>query len=61
MAIYRREKIWWYSFEFQGRRIQESSGFKNKKKAIDTESIRRAKLLERRAVANKVGQVQGIH
>jgi len=49
MAIYRRGKIWWYSFEFQGRRIQESSGFRNKKRAIDAESIRRTKLLERRA------------
>jgi hypothetical protein len=49
MAIYRRGKIWWYSFEFPGRRIQESSGFKNKKRAIDAESVRRAKLLERRA------------
>jgi integrase len=49
MAIYRRGKIWWYSFEFQGRRVQESSGFTNKKRAIDAESIRRAKLLERRA------------
>ena len=33
MAIYRRGKIWWYSFEFQGRRVQESSGFTNKKRA----------------------------
>jgi len=49
MAVYKRGKIWWYSFEFQGRRIQESSGFTNKKRAIDAESIRRAKLLERRA------------
>jgi integrase len=49
MAVYRRGKIWWYKFEFQGRRIQESSGFTNKKRAIDAEAIRRAKLLERRA------------
>src|SRR5271156_2779508 len=49
MAIYRRGKIWWYSFEFQGRRIQESSGFKNKKAAIRAESIRRTELLDRRA------------
>src|SRR5262244_660873 len=49
MAIYRRGKIWWYSFEFQGRRIQESSGFTNKKRAIDAESVRRTKLLEGRA------------
>jgi integrase len=49
MAIYKRGKVWWYSFEFQGRRIQESSGFTNKKRAIDAESLRRSRLLERRA------------
>jgi integrase len=49
MAVYRRGKIWWYKFEFQGRRIQESSGFTNKKRAIDAEAVRRTKLLERRA------------
>jgi integrase len=49
MAIYQRGKIWWYSFEFQGRRVQESSGFTNKKRAIDAMSIRRTELLERRA------------
>src|SRR5215472_11756052 len=49
MAVYKRGKVWWYTFEFQGRRIQESSGFTNKKLAIDAESIRRTKLLERRA------------
>jgi integrase len=49
VAVYRRGKVWWYSFEFEGRRIQESSGFTNKKRAIDAEAIRRAKLLERRA------------
>jgi integrase len=49
MAVYRRGKIWWYSFEFQGRRIQESTGFKNLKRAKDAEAIRRTDLLERRA------------
>jgi integrase len=49
MAIYRRGKVWWYSFEFQGRRVQQSSGFTNKKRAIDAMSIRRTELLERRA------------
>ena len=49
MAIYRRGKIWWYSFEFQGRRVQASSGFTNKKRAIDAAAIRRTELLERRA------------
>jgi integrase len=49
MSVYRRGKIWWYSFEFQGRRVQESSGFTTRKRAIDAESIRRTALLERRA------------
>ncbi len=49
MAIYRRGKVWWYSFEFQGRRVQQSSGFTNKKRAIDAMAIRRTELLERRA------------
>lgn len=49
MALYRRGKIWWYSFEFEGRRIQESTGFRNKKRAKDAESTRRTELLERRA------------
>jgi integrase len=44
-----RGKIWWYKFWFEGRRIQESSGFTNKRKAKDAEAVRRAKLLERRA------------
>jgi integrase len=49
MAIYRRGKVWWYNFEFQGRRVQESSGFTNKKRAIDAMAVRRTELLERRA------------
>jgi integrase len=49
MTLYRRGKIWSYSFEFEGRRIQKSTGFKNFKRAKDAESIRRADLLERRA------------
>jgi integrase len=49
MAIYRRGKIWWYGFEFEGRRIQESSRFKNKTAALRAEAKRRAELLDRRA------------
>jgi integrase len=49
MAIYRRGKIWWFSFEFQGRRVQESSGFTNKTAAIRAEAKRRSDLLDRRA------------
>src|SRR5271170_4908997 len=49
MAVYRRGKTWWYVFEFGGRRIQESSGFRNKTAAIRAEAKRRTDLLERRA------------
>lgn len=49
MAIYRRGKTWWYVFEYQGRKIQESSGFTNKTSALRAESKRKVDLLERRA------------
>ena len=49
MAVYRRGKIWWYSFEFQGRRVQESSGFTNKTAALRAEARRKTDLLDRRA------------
>ena len=34
MAVFRRGKVYWYHFTFQGRRIQESSGFQNKTAAL---------------------------
>lgn len=49
MAVYRRGKIWWYEFRFEGRRIQQSSGFTNKTSALRAESKRKADLLDRRA------------
>jgi hypothetical protein len=49
MALYRRGKIWWYSFQFQSRRIQESTGFTNKTAALRVEAKRKADLLDRRA------------
>jgi integrase len=49
MALYRRGKIWWFNFEFQGRHIQESSGFVNKTAALRAEAKRRSELLDRRA------------
>ncbi len=49
MAIYKRGKVWWYEFQFQGRRIQESSGFTNKTAAMRSEANRKADLLDRRA------------
>ena len=49
MAVFRRGKVYWYHFEFQGRRIQESSGFKNKTRALRAEAKRKIDLLDRRA------------
>ena len=48
MAIYRRGKIWWFEFQFEGRKIQESSKCTNKNKAIDMMTIRKAALIEER-------------
>ncbi len=39
----------WYHFEFEGRHIQESSGFSNKTAALRAEARRKADLLERKA------------
>jgi integrase len=49
MAVYRRGKKWWYSFEFEGRRIQESAGLTNRTAALRAEAKRKADLLDRRA------------
>src|SRR5580704_14396454 len=49
MALYRRGKTLWYVFEFGGRKIQESSGFRNKTAAMRAEAKRKTDLMERRA------------
>ena len=54
MAVYRRGKIWWYEFEFQGRRIRESSGFTNKTAALRAEAKRKGDLIDRRAGFSQV-------
>lgn len=46
MAVYRRGKLWWYRFEFGGRRIQESSRSTNKHKAELLEAKRKTDLIE---------------
>jgi integrase len=56
MTVYRRGKKWWFVFEIGGRRIQESSGFRNKTAAIRAEAKRKTDLLERRAGFTKVKQ-----
>jgi integrase len=49
VSLYRRGRIWWYNFVFQGRHIQESSGFTNRTAALRAEAKRRAELLDHRA------------
>jgi integrase len=56
MSVYRRGKTWWYVFEFGGRKIQESSGFRNKTAALRAEAKRKIDLLERRAGFTKLKQ-----
>jgi len=56
MALYRRGKTWWYVFEFGGRRVQESYGFRNKTAALRAEAKRKTDLFERRAGFTKLKQ-----
>jgi integrase len=54
MGVYRRGKTWWYVFEFQGRKIQESSGFTNKTASLRAEAQRKTDLLNGRAGFTRV-------
>ena len=54
MAVFRRGKVYWYHFTFQGRRIQESSGFQNKTAALRAEAKRKLDLLDRRTGFTKL-------
>lgn len=49
MSVCRRGNVYWYHFEFEGRHIQESSGFANKTAALRAEAKRKSDLLERKA------------
>jgi integrase len=40
MGVFKRGRIWWYEFKFQGMRIQESSKMTNKEVARDVERAR---------------------
>ncbi len=42
--LYKRNETWWYSFSWNGRRYQESSGLKNRKAAEEVEAGRRVQL-----------------
>ena len=49
MSVYKRGRIYWYEFEFRGRRIRGSTGLSNKTAALRAEAIRKAELAEGRA------------
>lgn len=49
MALYKRGRIWHYSFEFQGRRIQATTGHSNRTAALRVEAKRKSDLLDGRA------------
>ena len=44
MALYRRGKVWWYHFQFQGASIQESARTGSKTIAREAERNRRREL-----------------
>src|SRR5215469_2682360 len=47
--LFKRNRIWWYGFQFRGRRIQESSHCTSKHKAQQLEAKRKVDLIEGRA------------
>ena len=49
MSVFKRGTVYWYDFVFQGQRIRESSGLRNRTAALRAESIRKAGLAEGRA------------
>jgi len=49
MSVFKRGTVYWYDFVFQGQRIRESSGLRNRTAALRAEAIRKAGLAEGRA------------
>jgi integrase len=49
MSLYKRGRVWWYRFEFQGSLIRESTGLSNKEAARAVEDKRHTALRESRS------------
>ncbi|MGH9406623.1 MAG: tyrosine-type recombinase/integrase [Terriglobia bacterium] len=47
MSVYKRGRVYWYHFRFDGRHFQEPTGSTNKAVAIRAEAIRKAELIGR--------------
>ena len=46
MAIFQRGNVWWYEFEYRGRRYRDTTGTKSKTLAQDIARTRRRKVEE---------------
>ena len=53
MSLYKRGRVWWYEFTFQGSRIREATGLTNKDAARDAEVRRKNAMREARAGVSK--------
>jgi integrase len=49
MSLFRRGRIWWYSFRANGARIRKSTGLPQKSAAAKVEALRRADILRDRS------------
>lgn len=53
MSVFRRGRIWWFNFYFQGVRYQESTGATARAEALQAESVRKAELVSAGAPGRK--------
>ena len=44
MTLYKRGRVWWYEFQYEGARIRESTRTRNRRAAEEIEATRRAEL-----------------
>lgn len=54
MAVFRRGRIWWYDFRFQGSRIRESTSATTRGKALRAEALRKAELFQGKTKPKKL-------
>lgn len=54
MAVFRRGRVWWYDFRYRGIRIRESTRATTKGEARQAEALRKAELLQGRALTQKL-------
>ncbi len=57
MSVFRRGRIWWFNFYFEGVRYQESTGATTRDEALQAESVRKAELASGQAGRRKAHQL----